>query len=750
MSIIFIDRNIPEFDKFKKYINVDIKDDLIFYPNISRIGFIWHSQNNIIPFGTSKYLNSKFLTEEFIHFLSNYKNELVIDLISCSLEYLYDDIETIKNIFPNIRINYSNSLVGNEPKGNWILESSGEDIKNIYFNNSISEYKYVFGLPGDGALGVNFSYLDVNNVRTFTLNNDFTIDNVNTWTQVDITYSDNVHQVIIDGNNKTITIEEDDFNGLFYAGNTFGGNNKPTIIKNLFIKATVNINVAIAKVEGYIKLENCHLELFGNINNHGGGLVYNNAGSSVLVINMIKCSTKMFGKIGQNAGPLIGYISYTSGNINTIDECLSVVSDSNSDPLINSNVITLGSSAGAFVGSGISNTVNITNSYCLFNGSMSEGSGIIAGKYLGNNGPLTINKFYAVSNITYAQDGSNAGQAANYSYNLSSYFGGSLPTAFTISNVNVLNLGINLTNIYGEIGAIYPTLNNFSKFTDYNTFAASANTAGAKIGTDSYTITFNPTYTFYSFTNYYKNNWRWTLDDDILKGISAFSSFTISNQTFSDIPFTPNLPTVTVGYGTVSYSSSDTTIATVDNTTGEITMLKPGTVTITATVTGGEYYLTNSISATFTISNNLPCLTFNTKVLTTDGYVLIQKLKNNDLILTHDNRIVPIISIFSTKVIGNYKTFPYIIPRNSIGRNYPTEDIKISGNHLIKYRNRWIRPCKNPNFKQDKRNKIIKYFHIELPNYETDHLVINNGTVVESLGPNIETSFKIYKDRIGL
>jgi hypothetical protein len=30
--------------------------------------------------------------------------------------------------------------------------------------------------------------------------------------------------------------------------------------------------------------------------------------------------------------------------------------------------------------------------------------------------------------------------------------------------------------------------------------------------------------------------------------------------------------------------------------------------------------------------------------------------------------------------------------------------------------------------------KTIKYYHIKLENYISDHLVINNGVVVESLG----------------
>lgn len=50
-----------------------------------------------------------------------------------------------------------------------------------------------------------------------------------------------------------------------------------------------------------------------------------------------------------------------------------------------------------------------------------------------------------------------------------------------------------------------------------------------------------------------------------------------------------------------TYSSSDTSIATVEASTGEVTMLKPGTVTITATFNGEGNYLSNSASYNLTI-----------------------------------------------------------------------------------------------------------------------------------------------------
>ena len=144
----------------------------------------------------------------------------------------------------------------------------------------------------------------------------------------------------------------------------------------------------------------------------------------------------------------------------------------------------------------------------------------------------------------------------------------------------------------------------------------------------------------------------------------------------------------------------------------------------------------------------LPCLTYDTLILTPKGYIPINQLKNGDLVVTDDNREVPISNIFKTIVKGTKSTYPYIIPKNSITENYPLEDIKLSGGHLIKYRDKWIIPSTNKIFKQDTSKKIINYYHIKLLNYETDNLIINNGTIVESFGDNTIKNNIIYNKRL--
>ena len=193
---------------------------------------------------------------------------------------------------------------------------------------------------------------------------------------------------------------------------------------------------------------------------------------------------------------------------------------------------------------------------------------------------------------------------------------------------------------------------------------------------------------------------------------------------------------------------------------------------------GGAYIYTKNSN------ENIPCLVSDTKVLTPNGYIKISELKINDLIITSENKIVPIKDIFITIVNGSNKTYPYIIEKGSISKmfppirsllsrnsiikyknnrpkklllsktpvikykNYPPERTLLSAGHLIKYENYWIHPQISRKFPQDKSYEKITYYHIETPNYKTDNLIINGGLIVESYTGNNTEFKKIRKDRM--
>jgi len=150
---------------------------------------------------------------------------------------------------------------------------------------------------------------------------------------------------------------------------------------------------------------------------------------------------------------------------------------------------------------------------------------------------------------------------------------------------------------------------------------------------------------------------------------------------------------------------------------------------------GGNYYhLIFGSSILVPNLNNIPCLTEDTLVLCSTGYKRVDCLDYNDTIITSDGRQVKIENIQTTIAKGNKHNYPYIVTRGCLTSNYPCADLRISKNHLIKIGDMWAAPCQIPGLRQDKSKKYIKYYHIRLPNYITDHLVVNEGTIIESLG----------------
>ena len=72
------------------------------------------------------------------------------------------------------------------------------------------------------------------------------------------------------------------------------------------------------------------------------------------------------------------------------------------------------------------------------------------------------------------------------------------------------------------------------------------------------------------------------------------------DKTFGDANFTNEL--TKTGDGTVTYSSSDTQVAEVNTTTGEVTIKGSGEATITATVTDSPTYTYATKTASYKIN----------------------------------------------------------------------------------------------------------------------------------------------------
>lgn len=145
------------------------------------------------------------------------------------------------------------------------------------------------------------------------------------------------------------------------------------------------------------------------------------------------------------------------------------------------------------------------------------------------------------------------------------------------------------------------------------------------------------------------------------------------------------------------------------------------------------------------VSTYLPCFTAGTRILTPTGEVPVETLKTGDIIVSADERRLPI-KLYSTYVPSTNKTTaPYIIPKNAFGKNTPNRDLYVSGKHAVQSsKDIWQIP-EFYGFKQTPSNSPIWYYHIELPNYFTDN-IIANGVVCESLaGKQVDKSEQLYK-----
>jgi len=143
----------------------------------------------------------------------------------------------------------------------------------------------------------------------------------------------------------------------------------------------------------------------------------------------------------------------------------------------------------------------------------------------------------------------------------------------------------------------------------------------------------------------------------------------------------------------------------------------------------------------------IPCFVENTKVLTINGYVNVENLTNEHIVITHDFRQVKIVNVYYDEVVTSDETSPYIIPSSYFKEGYPIQQFSISPLHAISVNNaakKWfVSIVHGKGLKRWEYGKKITYYHIELPNWLTDNLVIENGTVVESYGLT-------YHEKLGL
>lgn len=137
--------------------------------------------------------------------------------------------------------------------------------------------------------------------------------------------------------------------------------------------------------------------------------------------------------------------------------------------------------------------------------------------------------------------------------------------------------------------------------------------------------------------------------------------------------------------------------------------------------------------------NPIPCIVEGTRVLTQDGYKAVETLKRSDRIVTSEGKAVQFLMLRTTIAKTTEANAPYMIPAHCFGRNSPPAPVTLSGHHAIQIRRGvWHFPAAlakiYSGIKQVGLGESVTYYHIKLPNYLSDNLVVEGGAVLESLG----------------
>jgi hypothetical protein len=152
-SLIILNQNIADIEILMIAINENIKYISVNYSNFDDISYI--NMTDIIDCDTNclgiLYDSSSpgNVPRGFELFLSKLPAHInTIDLLTCSItkrniRYKISSYEEKYNII----IRYSFDKMGHESlMGNWILDSHNMNVKNIYFNNTIDEWKHILGI----------------------------------------------------------------------------------------------------------------------------------------------------------------------------------------------------------------------------------------------------------------------------------------------------------------------------------------------------------------------------------------------------------------------------------------------------------------------------------------------------------------------------------------------------------------------------------------------------------------------------
>jgi hypothetical protein len=136
--------------------------------------------------------------------------------------------------------------------------------------------------------------------------------------------------------------------------------------------------------------------------------------------------------------------------------------------------------------------------------------------------------------------------------------------------------------------------------------------------------------------------------------------------------------------------------------------------------------------------SSVACFPAGQRILTPEGWKAVETLRNGDTVIT-DKGVTVGAKVYSTTIKTTSKTAPITIPTNLFGNNLPSMPVRLSPLHAVRTaKGVWDFPFsllrKHSSVTQDDTCETVTYYHIELPNFLRDNLVLEGGLVAESYG----------------
>jgi hypothetical protein len=598
-NVLLIDNTLQEYQQFVEGCNAntfpivydyhsdrnELKELLARkFSSIQRIAFVFHNAG----MNGKLFLNNQCFFSGYESPFSENVQVLVdiirdfgvghVDYLACnSLEYdtwrqYYELLQTAATVV----VGASDDATGNiQYGGDWVMETTNQDIKTIYFNDSIDEYTKTLATNTISAsMMLTDASLNDSNLYTWPI----TIDGGTASSPVVITFGDNItltnvnnyfiigsDYVTIDGNNKTVTI----------SGVT-GVTKYPGLIQNGTVSANGYSNITVRNIN--ITSNNSTLrDSYGWICQP-----YFCIGSSG--INTISNCTNR-GPISAYAGGIAGYaFAEASSGTNTITNC------TNSGPVSVTNAGGITGSSFAKLSTGTNTITNCTNS-----GPVSvTNAGGIAGSFFASTstGTNTITNCTNSGTVT-----NNAGGIAGGAFAAFSSGTNKIQNCYTISSVISYNIQSNFViNSFGDNGQ-WVTANALQYILKTDPSGNYIWAYAKKVnGDDDQTLPFllyslNPNNTRVGFI---PTPTVITLSVPSPKTFGVDTSFTLQD-------LSSNSP------ADFSYNSSNTSVATISN--GKVTIVGAGSTMITVRQDACGNYTDGSANVALSVQ---PTLTYST------------------------------------------------------------------------------------------------------------------------------------------